>query len=209
MAQVHGKPFLDILFSQLDECGLIDGVALALGYKASKIIDKYKSVFPYRFSLDFCVEKKLLGTGGAVKNAIGHTKSNPVLVMNGDSYTDIDLKDFIRFHKKHKAKLTIALFRKNGSGRYGSIQVDARGKIVSFQEKIKTNKNALINAGLYLMDRGIFDNVRNGKILSLEKDLMPSFVTRFKNSVFGYLAKGRFIDIGTPRSYVSADKYLR
>lgn len=208
MAKVCGKPFLDILFSQLNNSNLINGVTMAVGYKAQKIIKQYTKSFPYNFDVHFCVEKKLLGTGGAVKKAIQYIKSRDVLVMNGDSYIGINLKKFMEFHRMHKSKLTIALRKTKDIARFGNVNIDSGCRIVSFKEKDNTKWQGLINTGIYLMDRDIFNNIKKNTILSLENDIIPLFINKFKNKIYGFQTRGKFIDIGIPKSYILANKYL-
>ena len=64
---------------------------------------------------------------------------------------------------------------------------------------------AIINAGVYVFRRDLFDGVPDGVPLSLERDLLPGFLRR---GVYGYVSSGKFIDIGTPKSYHMADTYL-
>jgi NDP-sugar pyrophosphorylase family protein len=208
LAKVCEKPFLDILFSQLNGSNLINSVTLAVGYRAQKIIEQYSESFPYSFEVIFCVEKKLLGTGGAVKKAIPYTKSKDILVMNGDSYTGINLGKFIEFHREHRSKLTIALRNTSDTSRFGNVNIDSACRVFSFKEKDNAERQGLINTGIYLMNKDIFDDIKKNAVLSLENDIVPLFINKFKNKIYGYQTRGKFIDIGTPESYISANNYL-
>ena len=68
MAPVNGKPFLEYLLDYLNNKGF-NRVVLLIGYKASVIMnhfgDKYKNI-----DIVYSVERKRLGTGGALKFAI-------------------------------------------------------------------------------------------------------------------------------------------
>jgi|TARA_B100001971_G_scaffold124524_1_gene114662 NDP-sugar pyrophosphorylase family protein len=205
MVSINGKPFLDLILSLLNKCGSIERVILAVGYMADKIIEKFEKSSEYNFKVLFSVEETLLGTGGAIKKALKYTKTENVLVLNGDSYVDIDLYDFLKKHLQTKADMTIVLKELENTNRYGSVKIDENNKITCFEEKKPGVSKGYINAGIYLIKRSLFDNLKENTVISLEKELLPVFI---KKDVFGYIGKGKFIDIGIPENYRIAGKYL-
>lgn len=206
LALVNGKPLLDILLSQLNKYYYIRKVVIAVGYMSEKITDRYKDCSDYNFKITFSVEKKLLGTGGAIKKAIKHTRSGDIIVLNGDSYVEVNIEDLIRTHRNNNADITIVLKEVNNTSRYGKVEIDTEKKIICFQEKKTTDGPGLINAGIYLMKRALFDDIKEYNVISLEKELLPKFV---ENNAYGYVVHGKFIDIGSPESYKIADTYLK
>jgi len=89
--------------------------------------------------------------------------------------------------------------------RYGSVKIDENNKITCFEEKKTGVSKGYVNAGIYLIKRSLFDSIKEQAVISLEKELLPVFI---KKDVFGYIGKGKFIDIGIPETYRIADKYL-
>ena len=205
MVSINGKPFLDLILSLLNKCGSIERVILAVGYMADKIIERYEKSSQYSFEILFSVEEKLLGTGGAIKNALKYTETNNVLVLNGDSFVEVDLYDFLKKHLQTNADMTIVLKELENSNRYGSVKIDEDNKITCFEEKKTGLSKGLINAGVYMIKKTLFDSIKEQTVISLEKELLPVFI---KKDVFGYIGKGKFIDIGIPETYRMADKYL-
>lgn len=208
LAAVGGKPFLDILLSQLGKSGCIGRVVLAVGYKAERIIDAYRGCSAFGFDIEFSVEEKPLGTGGAIKKAVGYTNTGQVLVMNGDSYTQLDIAELIDTHSRNRAKLTIVLVETADTHRYGNVHTDAQNRITSFEEKRRANTPGLISAGIYIFRRELFDSVEPGRVISVEEELFPALLAEYKGGVYGYVADGKFIDIGIPDTYKIADTYL-
>lgn len=206
LASVNNKPFLDYLLKQLDSCACVDKLIIAAGYKSRFIIDRYANDPGYNYEILFSVEKKLLGTGGAIKRAVSLTDSPDVLVMNGDSYTGLDLGDLIAVHRKKRAFITIALKKVPDAGRFGSVQIDKKGRVLSFKEKTGDKNPALVNAGIYIINRDAFDGVKKGKVLSFERDILPGLAGQ---RMYGYISKGRFIDIGMPETYKLANEYFK
>ncbi len=206
LAPVNNKPFLDIILASLNKWEYIERVVVAVGYMADKIIERYKDTSRYRFNILFSVEEELLGTGGAIKKVLSQTESDNVLVLNGDSYVEIDLFALEKKHRETRAAMTIVLRGVENASRYGRVKLNSDNRIVCFEEKTPEPSKGYINAGMYLIKRKLFDNVKENNVISLEKELLPVFI---KEGVFGYISSGKFIDIGIPETYKIADKYLK
>jgi len=204
MAEIDKRPFIDVLIEHVSTFGFHRFI-LCAGYKAESIQEYYKSK-KSRVEILTIKEKELLGTGGAVKNAEALIQSSPFLVLNGDSFLDIDLCKFIDFHIAKKALLSIALIGAKDTKDYGLIEIDSSNRIVRFSEKEKTDQNSLINAGIYLFNKEVLSLMPGNKKFSLEYDFFPKIVGR---KFYGYLANGFFIDIGTPERYMQAKQLLK
>jgi len=208
LAMVDGKPFLDILLAQLNKCNCINHLILAVGYKAERIVEKYKDCSAYNFDIGFSIEEKLLGTGGGMKKAIGYTETKNILAMNGDSYTEVDMEDLIKTHRRNNSKLTIVLLKVKDAGRYGTVRINSHSRVTCFQEKRGVNEAGLINAGIYIFQRDIFDDVEENEVISIEEQLLPDFVENVTGGIDAYVVDGKFIDIGVPEAYQAAHNYL-
>lgn len=205
LAPVNGRPFLDIILASLDRSGLVKKVILAVGYMADKIIAHYKNADEYKFKIDFSLEERPMGTGGGIKNAVRYSESEDILALNGDSFVDVDLEGFRSFHDRTGGELTMVLKKVGDAGRFGNVIIGTDHRIISFEEK-KASAPGLINAGMYLFKRKLFDAVEPDKACSIEKDLFPLFL---KKNVYGYISDGKFIDIGIPETYKVASEYLK
>lgn len=204
MADIKGRPFLDILINYILNFGFLR-IILCLGYKG-EIVSQYYNEKSRFFNILFSQESKPLGTAGAIKNAEHLIESNPFLVMNGDSFCPLDLFELINFHNEKKAAFTMALVKSVGDKDYGVVGVDESQKIISFNEKVKIKNNGFVNAGIYLLEKKIFDLIETGTKLSLEYDIFPRILSeRF----YGYITKEKLIDIGTPERYAKAKKMFK
>ncbi len=202
MAEVAGRPFLDILIDHAAAFGFKRFI-LCAGHMGDVIKGYYqkKKELPVRVIIS--QEKGLLGTAGAVKNARHAIKSSPFLVMNGDSLCELDLLKFIRFHEEKDASFSMVLARSKGGSDYGRVDIDNSGRIISFNEKTEARQNDLINAGIYLLDAGIFSVIPAGERSSLEHDIFPKITG---GGFYGYITEEELIDIGTPDRYLAAQK---
>lgn len=209
LAEIGGKPFLDILIDQLWEQE-VSRIILCLGYLKEKIITYIKSrtLEDERFGkLDFVIEERPLGTGGAVKNALEAIKSNHFFLMNGDSiWKGLDLRDIYDFHIEKDSAVSIALCPKTNAHEYGRVSLGDKSRIVQFAEKNKLPGAGLVSAGVYLIKKEALSHIPQGEKLSLEYDILPELV---KNGVcYGLEIDGDFLDIGTPDRFQMAEEFL-
>jgi len=202
MLPVGGKPFIEYLIILLKKFGISE-IILCTGYLSNTIEEYFKDGSEFGVNIKYSIEKEELGTGGAIKNAEKYL-DNKFIVLNGDSYLEIDYKDFIEYSKKKNSKYTIALTKVENPERYGLVEIDNEGRITNFFEKEqskKQSKEKLINSGVYLFEPEIFDYMPKGKS-SLEKEIFPKII----NSMYGYICNGYFIDMGVPESYEKIKK---
>jgi NDP-sugar pyrophosphorylase family protein len=194
MVKIGSKPFLDILLAYLSGFGFRRFI-FALGYKGGLIKSHLLGSRSHGLDFRFSWEKAPLDTGGALKKARSLIKSDYFLVLNGDSLYRIDFCKFLRFCHQRKVLAAVAL-KKNACGKeYGSIRLDRKGRIASFDEKNEIAKNCFINVGIYAFHKNIFSLMPGCKKFSLEKDFFQKLKHR---KFFGYRSQGFFIDIGTP-----------
>jgi D-glycero-alpha-D-manno-heptose 1-phosphate guanylyltransferase len=203
LAPINGIPFLDFLISFLQTQKEIEKIILSVGYEKEQIIKRYKNLE----NIIFCEEDSPLGTGGAIKNALSLITSENFLAMNGDTYIEYSLSDFLNFHIEKKADITVLSNYQKNFSRYGSLNLDKdTKKIISFDEK-KETKNGYISSGVYIMKKNIFDPFSFlDSSFSLENDFFP-IATKEKN-ILAYEISSFFIDIGIESSYLEAQKYF-
>jgi NDP-sugar pyrophosphorylase family protein len=193
---VGEKPFLEYQILQLRRHNLTD-IILCIEYLGEKIRQYFGKGERWGVNINYSEEKEALGTGGAIKLAERLVKDDHFLVLNGDSYFNIDLGELIDFHKRQRALATLALLEINQPERYGLVEIDKNLGIVSFKEKGQSAKSNLINGGIYVFERRVFDFIPQGKS-SLEKDLFPGLIGK---RFYGQPHTDYFIDIGTPQAY--------
>ena len=196
MAPVAGRPFLE---HQLD-FWIAQGIrrfVLAVGYRHESIVGHFGTV--YRGAqIAYSVETVPAGTGGALALALAHVPAGePVLVLNGDTYFEVDLTALQAFARERDADWCLALFRADEPGRYMGLSVEADGRIVAMRADDRT-PGRLANGGVYLVHpRALRDAASIVPPASLENDLFPAWLgagRRFRGLAFG----GAFIDIGVP-----------
>lgn len=198
MAQVAGRPFLAILLEDIARQGFSSAV-LAVGYKHEVIRETFGVSFA-GLDIRYAVEDRPLGTGGAIQLAARQCNGSEFFVLNGDSYVAVDYARMLDAHHEMKAKLTVCAVEVNDAGRYGSLLLNGH-QIIGFSEKGVAGPG-LINAGVYLLQGDVLDNLGLPDVFSFEKDVLESGVSKVQP--MAYVARGAFIDIGIPEDYLRA-----
>lgn len=207
MALVGGKPFLEYIVLQLRDWGICE-IVLSVGYKKEIIKDWFGNGSSFDMHVTYAEEDEPLGTGGAVKEAISMTDGSSFIVMNGDSYFNVDLTDLITDHADKPAIITMSLACVHDRRRYGGVEVDEAGRVIDFQRK-GSYESGLINGGIYCIDRNLVNYIPDGHV-SLEGDVLPRI--QEENRLYGRVFDGFFVDMGLPEDYLWIDRhpeYLR
>ncbi|HHY2127299.1 TPA: D-glycero-D-manno-heptose 1-phosphate guanosyltransferase [Campylobacter jejuni] len=198
MAPINGKPFLAFVLEYLKKQGITE-VILSVSYKYELIQECFKDEFD-GMKIRYSIEKELLGTGGAIKDALKFIQ-NQAYVLNGDTIFDIDLKKIVL----NDSKICIALKQMQNFDRYGTVNVDDQGVVTSFEEKV-FKKQGLINGGIYLLKKDIFDELNLEKKFSFEEFLQANYkILKIQTQIFD----DYFIDIGVPQDYIKFIKLKR
>jgi D-glycero-alpha-D-manno-heptose 1-phosphate guanylyltransferase len=203
MAAIHGRPFLEYLVIQLTRWNIRD-IILSVGYKYEIIKNYFQDGKRWNAHIRYSVEDSPLGTGGAIRESARMIDDDQFIVMNGDSYFDLDFNVFCAFHLSKKSSLSLALAAKENTGRYGRVVVDNFGKVLGFEEK-SIDCSGLINSGIYLFNHNILSNIPLGNV-SLEQDVLPQLV---RNEMYAIQQGGFFIDIGIPEDYLFLNSHYQ
>lgn len=205
LAPVGGRPFLEHLLEWLIRQGA-RRVVLCLGYRSADVLAFLKTRSFVPLEVNIAIEANPLGTGGAVANARSHLSSDPVLVINGDTIVETDLKAFLAAHCASQAAASILCARVEDAGRYGRLEIDSHQRVVRFAEKDPAARQpAWINAGFYLFGRAALQNIAQLAKGSIERDILEKMPA---GTIHAFLTGGRFLDIGTPETLALAPEIL-
>jgi len=196
-----GRPFLTFMLDWLGRHG-VDEAILSCGFM-SEAVERVLGDRHGEVALRYVVEDQALGTAGPVRLAADHGLiGDRLLVLNGDVLTDIDLTAQIAQHDQTGAAATLALLAVDDTSSYGVVPTAENGEVEAFLEKsagpAPTNR---INAGAYVLEREVVERIEAGRPVSFELEVFPAMVGE---GLYGYMAAGYWIDIGTPERYLEA-----
>lgn len=204
MAPVANRAFLYYLLDALAAQG-IGRVIFAVHHLAAVI----EAIGPrYRgLQLEYLREDTPLGTGGAIRQALGRIEGNDALVLNGDTYLNIDYQAVLRRRRDTASDLVLAVRPVADGARYSLVDTDADGRVTGFQPTGAAGRPGLIGAGVYALRRGLFDglDIPSGAF-SFEADVLARLTGNLR--VQTYRCDGYFIDIGVPEDYRRAQTEL-
>jgi D-glycero-alpha-D-manno-heptose 1-phosphate guanylyltransferase len=199
MAPVAGRPFLAFVIDYFYRQG-IERFIFSVGYK-HELIEEYLHKEYQHIDYVCVVEDEPLGTGGAIMKAASVAQTANAVVLNGDTFFKIDLAELSSFHLHHDAECTICLREMKKTDRYGVVDINSNGRIVSFKEK-KFYETSVINGGVYAVDVARLLREDLPEKFSFEKDYFEKMYG--SKRIFGLIQQGYFIDIGIPEDYEKA-----
>ena len=207
MLQVAGVPFTEHQIRKAAQAGISE-IVLATSYKAELFEPYFGDGAKFGIKIKYAVEETALGTGGGIRNAAALLDDcDQVVIFNGDVLSGHDLAAQIQFHINNKADVTLYLTKFEDARAYGCVELLADNQVKSFLEKMENPVSNLINAGCYIFNRKVIDQIPANQVVSVERDTFPSFLSSGVK-VYGYLDNSYWLDIGNPQALVKASADL-
>lgn len=197
VAPVAGRTFLEIVLHNLVQQGVTSAV-LSLGYLADVVMRHFGRQFE-GIELVYEIEPQPRGTGGALRTALKHCNTPVALVVNGDTFLDLDVHA-LQLQWQAWGRPMVVGREMDDVSRYGSLLLDGR-RVVGFTEK-GGGGPGVINTGHYLVPTDIFRGFAKPDPFSFETDFLMPNMGRLGFEIFR--TDGLFIDIGVPEDYLRA-----
>jgi mannose-1-phosphate guanylyltransferase len=147
----------------------------------------------YQNSIKICIvyEEKLLGTGGTLLKNKAFFQNEPLMLIHADNLSLFDMNEFNNCYEKRdeNVEITMMTFDASRPEVCGIVEIDDRGIVKVFHEKVENPPGNLANGAVYILSPSVFDF-----LLSLEKEeidfsteVLPHFIGRintFQNDVY-------------------------
>ena len=210
MLPVGGIPMIARKLAHLAEHGITEAV-LSLGYKP----DAFRMAFPEGHvcgvRLHYAVEPTPLDTAGAIRFAafvagfLDGENDEPIVAVNGDVLTTLDLSAQVSFHQSKRARATIALTQVEDPSAFGVVPCDPDGRVIDFVEKPSREEAPTdwINGGTYVLERSVIAGIAPDTRVSIERVVFPQLVE--EGSLFAIRSSEPWIDAGIPSTYLQAN----
>lgn len=196
MADVEDRPFLEYLLEHLRQRGVRD-VVLSTGYKSEVIEQHFGDGRAFGLNIRCVREPEPLGTGGALRLALPFV-GDRALVLNGDTFVDVDVTGFLGAHARQGAVASLLAVEHSDASRFGRMSVEGE-RLVGFAEKSTDRAPGLISAGVYLLERRVIEAIATGRPTSFEREVVPRLLADGAH-VRVHRHEGHFEDIGVPES---------
>ncbi|MFH0815623.1 MAG: nucleotidyltransferase family protein [Methanobacteriota archaeon] len=203
MVEVGGSPFLEVLVERLKRRGFDDFIML-VGHLGDQIIRHFADGSEFGVKIRYSVEKELLGTGGALKQA-EPLLAERFMVVYGDSYLPLDYSEpMLAFESSGKAGL-ITVYSNHPRIARNNVEVGGDGIVKLYEKSAETQAMNGVEAGVFFLERQTLNCLEPGKF-SLEQALFPKLIKR--GELMGFMTSVRFWDIGTPDGLEAARRTL-
>ncbi len=166
LVDIVGKPMLQRQLEVLRSQGF-SNITLALGYKAQMVIEWLKKTG--NEDITYVIENEPLGTGGAIKLALGK-RHEPFIAINCDDLVDLSLTSLVR-HSCGNIYNVISAAETADGRTFGLIECDDQKKVCAFKEKDPRSMGGLVSIGHYYLQPAIFDGMP--RAFSIEHDIFP------------------------------------
>ncbi len=214
MLPVAGVPITVHQIMRARDAG-VTRIVLGTAYRAEVFSEQLGDGSALGVEIAYAHEEQPLGTGGAIRNAAAHLRSaddDPVLILNGDVLSGVDMAALVAGHDAEDAAVTLHLTRVDDPRRYGLVPTDGDGRVLEFLEKPQTPEQIVtdqINAGCYVFRRDVIDSIAPDRVVSVEREVFPVLL-KSGALVRGVVDESYWLDLGTPWDFVrgSADLVL-
>ena len=203
MLPIAGLPVTEHQLAMAKRAG-ITSLVLATSYLSDVFIPYFGDGSRWGMKLQYAVEEEPLGTGGAIRNAAQLlTKSESIVIFNGDVLSSHDLSKQIRMHESLDADVTMHLTHVADARAFGCVPIDDEGRVTAFLEKMEKPVTNTINAGCYVFNPRIIDSIPENKVVSVEREIFPRLVADGQ-AIYGMVDDSYWLDIGTPKALLQS-----
>lgn len=201
LAPINGKPYLEHLLEWLEGFGA-QRIIMSLGH----LSDKVEAYLRDRPQVECIAETKPLGTGGSIRYGRPAFRSEPVLIMNGDTWLGTDLEPFVESHIASGRALSLMCVEVDDVSRYGKLEIDGSTVRLFLEKDPDDTGPGYVNGGVYLFSQNALDELCAREAVSLERDY---FFRLAPGSIGAFIPKrATFIDIGTSESLEASASVL-
>ena len=204
LVPIKGKPLLEIWMERLTLAGI--GPFLINTHYLADQVEAFIERSPYRDQVTLIHEQELMGTAGTLINNLDFFEGEDGLLIHADNYCLADFSAFMKAHEQRPSDcvITMMTFRTDTPSTCGIVELDERGVVVGFHEKVSNPPGNLANGAVYNLTDELLERLRND--LNHVTDFSTEVLNGLVGKIFTYETLEVFMDIGTPDSYKQANK---
>jgi mannose-1-phosphate guanylyltransferase len=204
LAPIHGRPLLDYWLNLLVKNGFNE-ILINTHYMAP-LVTRHLSNSIWSQNVTIVHEEQLLGTGGTILANRNFFGEKPFLVAHADNLTIFDPLAFLKSHtmRPHESEMTMMVFETLDSKSCGIVELDERGIVRSFHEKVRSPPGNLANAAVYILEPAVLGFL--DRLGRREIDFSTEVIPHFMGQITTYLNNVYHRDIGTFSSWEEAQK---
>jgi len=203
MAPLFGRPVMEHCLRLLARHGITD-VIVTLSHMARQVTDYFGDGSAWGVNIRYSVEEHPMGTAGGVK-LVQSLIDGSFVVISGDTVTDFDLTEAVRYHRAKSALATVMVHKVDDPTEYGLVGRAADGRVTRLLEKPKSQEifTNLVNTGIYILEPEALSSIPYDTLYDFSQDLFPRLL-RNQEPVYACELEGYWCDIGNLSDYRNA-----
>lgn len=203
LVPIKGKPLLEIWLDRLTFAGI--GPFLINTHYLADQVEVFIETSIYKDKAILAYESELHGTAGTLIENLDFFKGNDGMLIHADNYC---LADFTAFQQAHlnrppECLMTMMTFFTDKPSTCGIVELDERGVVIGFHEKVAEPPGNLANGAVYILTAELLEKM--GKDLYMATDFSTDVLNQFVGLIYSYETSAMFLDVGTPESYEQAN----
>jgi len=205
MVPIHGRPLLDYWLDLLFARDAVERALINTHYLA-EVVNAHIAASRWRDRVDLVHEAELLGTGGTIKANRAYFGAESFLVAHADNLTELDVPAFSAAHaaRPPHCALSMLTFDTDDPRSCGIVELDGRGVVQAFHEKVENPPGTLANAAVYMLTSEVADRAASfpTRFVDFSTQVLPLYVGR----IFAVPTRGYHRDIGNAASLARAER---
>ncbi len=204
LVPIKGEPLLQIWLQRLSRAGV--GPFLINTHYLADQVEAFVERSDYREQIELHYEPQLRGTAGTLNSHLDFFQGEEGMLIHADNYCLADLAAFQQAHQQRPAEclITMMTFRTDDPGSCGIVELDPRGVVVGFHEKVANPPGNLANGAVYILSRECLEIMASE--LHAAEDFSTQVLGHFVGRIYSYETTETFLDIGTPATYAQANR---
>ena len=206
LVPINGQPLLDIWLNTLNKAG--QGPFMINTHYLADQVHKFIKLSPYSNQVTFAYEHELLGTAGTLIRNLDFFQDQEGMLIHADNYCLADLSAFLKAHSNRPSEcvMTMMTFRTDSPSTCGIVELDERGVVMGFHEKVANPPGNLANGAVYAISAELL--ARFAQDLRDVKDFSTEVLHSIIGKIYTYETSALFIDVGTPEHYKKANNSI-
>ena len=202
LVEIHGRPLLDYWIELLGNAGMTE-LLVNLHYLADAV-SSYIANCRHRVRITAVYEETLLGTGGTLLANRAFFQDQPSMLVHADNLSRFAVRDFIRrFEDRERGvEITMMTFDATEPKECGIVELDSRGIVTAFHEKVEDPPGNRANGAVYILSAAVMDFLAGlGKeTIDFSTEVLPHFLGRINT----FHNHDYHRDIGSMKSLLAA-----
>ena len=204
LVPIKGQPLLGIWLERLTQASI--GPFLINTHYLAEQVETFVEASVYRNQIRLVKELELQGTAGTLIANLDFFQGKDGLLIHADNYCLADFKAFQQAHANRPPEclMTMMTFRTIDPSSCGIVELDDRGLVIGFYEKVAKPQGNLANGAVYILSAELL--ARMSADLNVVTDFSTEVLNRFVGQIYSYETSAVFLDVGTPETYEQANR---